>query len=69
MNDQFINYEAESAQLTDKLTVTKGQLDALEQEHHHLKVVHCLQIFAVDTRCFLQVSYFYLVLNIYQVKV
>lgn len=38
MNDQFINYEAESAQLADKLAATKSQLDSLEQEHRELKV-------------------------------
>ncbi|XP_067941862.1 centrosomal protein of 128 kDa-like isoform X2 [Watersipora subatra] len=37
MNDQFINYEAESAQLTDKLTATKDQLDGLEQQYRHVK--------------------------------
>ena len=38
MNDQFINYEAESAQLADKLSTAKNQLDSLEQEHRELKV-------------------------------
>ena len=38
MNDQFINYEAESAQLADKLSTAKNQIDSLEQEHRELKV-------------------------------
>lgn len=38
MNDQFINYEAESAQLADKLSGAKNQLDTVEQEHRELKV-------------------------------
>ena len=40
MNDQFINYEAESAQLADKLSTAKNQLDSLEQEHRELKVCY-----------------------------
>lgn len=38
MNDQFINYEAESAQLSDKLAATKDSLDSLEHDHRQLKV-------------------------------
>ena len=39
MNDQFINYEAESAQLTDKLTAVREQLESLEQQHRRVKVI------------------------------
>ena len=50
MNDQFINYEAESAQLADKLSTAKNQLDSLEQEHRELKV--CIIEVYFTTLCF-----------------
>ena len=50
MNDQFINYEAESAQLADKLSTAKNQLDSLEQEHRELKV--CFIPLYFPTLCF-----------------
>ncbi|KAF6040078.1 CEP128 [Bugula neritina] len=37
MNDQFINYEAESAQLSDKLAASKEEVEQLEQQHRQLK--------------------------------
>ena len=50
MNDQFINYEAESAQLADKLSTAKNQIDSLEQEHRELKV--CFIPVYFPTLCF-----------------
>jgi len=42
MNDQFINYEAESAQLSDKLAASKEEVEQLEQQHRQLKVSQIL---------------------------
>lgn len=38
MNDQFINYEAESAQLSDKLSAARDQIEALEESSRQNKV-------------------------------
>jgi len=51
MNDQFINYEAEHAQLSDKLDAAKQHVEELVQTQRQLKVSESA-LFSTDRMTF-----------------